>query len=331
LDNNIKSLCKEYAEYFPIGAAVNPKVIKSHTGLIVKHFNSITPENEMKPALIHKTEAEYWFEDADALVGFAQENRMKVRGHTLVWHNQTPDWFFTDKTGKPAPRELLLKKMKEHIHTVTGRYKGKVYCWDVVNEAVEDTSSIYLRKSKWLEMVGEDFIERAFEYAHDSDPDAVLFYNDYNECKAEKCEKIYRLVKSLNEKDIPVHGIGMQGHWSIYGPTLDEIKRAVEKYASLGVKLQVTELDVSLYEPDYKGMELKAPLPELLAKQEEYYGRIFELFREYKSVFTGITFWGAADDVTWLNNFPTKGRKNWPLLFDDEHKPKAAFSSVLNK
>lgn len=327
----IKSLCKEYDKYFPIGAAVNPEVIKSHAELLVKHFNSITPENEMKPASLHISETQYSFEKADILVDFARENNMKVRGHTLVWHNQTPDWFFEDKAGGPASRELLLKRMKEHIHTVTSRYKGSVYCWDVVNEAIEDSSSLYLRKSKWLQMVGEDYIERAFEYTHESDPEALLFYNDYNEFEIEKSEKIFQLVKSLKDKNIPIHGIGMQGHWSIYGPSIEEIKRAIEKYAVLGLKLQITELDVSLYESNYKGTELKAPLSELLSKQEVYYGKIFELFREYKDVISGVTFWGAADDVSWLNYFPSRGRKNWPLLFNDEHMPKPAFYSVINK
>lgn len=329
--DNIKSLCKEYAGYFPIGAAVNPRVIKSHKELIVKHFNSITAENEMKPISVRVSETEYNFKKADILAEFAQTNKMKLRGHTLVWHNQTPGWFFTNKDGGPATRELALHRMKEHIDTVTTHFKGKTYCWDVVNEAIDDNASGYLRKSKWLDTVGEDFIDKAFEYAHASDPDALLFYNDYNEIVPDKCERIYRLVKSLKDRDVPIHGIGMQGHWSIFSPTLDEIKRAVDKYASLGLKLQVTELDVSLFVPDYKGTELKAPLADLLKMQEEYYAKIFELFREYKEVINGITFWGAADDVTWLNDFPVRGRKNWPLPFDDDQKPKAAFYSIIGK
>jgi endo-1,4-beta-xylanase len=329
--DNIKSLCKEYEDYFPIGAAVNPRVIKTHAELLVKHFNSITAENEMKPGSVHAAENEYNFDDADTLVEFAQANNMLVRGHTLVWHNQTPDWFFTTKDGMPASRELALKRMKEHIDTVTTHFKGKTYCWDVVNEAIDDKASGYLRRSKWLEIVGEDFIEKAFEYANASDPGALLFYNDYNEVVPDKCDRIYRLVKSLRDKDVPIHGIGMQGHWSIFSPSPEEIRRAVDKYASLGLKIQVTEMDISLYEPDYKGTELRAPLADLLKMQEEYYAKIFEIFREYREVITGITLWGAADDVTWLNNFPVRGRKNWPLPFDDDQKPKAAYYGIVGR
>jgi endo-1,4-beta-xylanase len=330
-DNNIKSLCKEYQEYFPIGAAVNHRVIETHSDLIIRQFNSITAENEMKPVWVHGSENSYTFEKADSIAEFAQSNHMRIRGHTLVWHNQTPGWFFTDSEGKPASKELLLRRMKEHIHTVAGHYRGKTYCWDVVNEAVADDPAVYLRKSKWLELVGEEFIEKAFEYAHEADPDALLFYNDYNESAPEKCEKICRLVKSLKDRDVPIHGLGLQGHWSIYWPSLDMIRRALDKYAVLGLELQITELDVSLYDPGYKGKELAAPLPDLLERQAEYYGKIFEVFREYKDVITNVTFWGAADDVTWLYYFPVMERKNWPLLFDDEHQPKAAFFNVINK
>jgi len=331
MDNNIKSLCREYADYFPIGAAVSRRAIKTHSDLLTRHFNSVTAENEMKPASVCKSENEYSFDEADSIVEFAKARNMKVRGHTLVWHNQTPDWFFTDRDGKPASRELMLSRMKEHIHTVTNHYRGKTYCWDVVNEAVADNPEEYLRKSRWLELTGEDYIAKAFEYAHEADPDALLFYNDYNESAPEKCEKICRLIRSLKDRDVPIHGIGLQGHWSIYWPSTDMIRTALDKYASLGLQLQITELDVSLYDPRYKGMELGAPLPDLLKMQEEYYGRIFELFREYRDVITGVTFWGVADDVTWLDNFPVRGRKNWPLLFDDNHKPKAAFFSVISK
>lgn len=329
--DNIKSLCKEYAEYFPIGAAVNVRTIKTHSELLIKHFNSITAENEMKPESVHAIENECNFEKADAIVEFAQANDMLVRGHTLVWHNQTPGWFFTDKDGKPASRELALKRMKEHIKTVTTHFRGKTYCWDVVNEAIDDNASGYLRKSKRLEIAGEDFIDKAFEYAHDSDPDALLFYNDYNEIVPDKCERIYRLVKSLRDKDVPIHGIGLQGHWSVFGPTIEEVRRAIDKYASLGLKLQVTEMDISLYEPDYKGTELRAPLEDLLKMQAEYCAKVFEVFREYREVITGVTFWGAADDVTWLNNFPVKGRKNWPLPFDDDQRPKGAYYGIIDK
>lgn len=330
MSEEIKSLFLEYADYFPMGAAVNPGVIESHKELLVKHFNSITAENEMKFAEIHPREGEYTFEKADALVEFARTNHMKVRGHTLVWHNQTPDWVFSDASGNKVSEDVLLVRMKEHIQSVVGRYRGKVYAWDVVNEVIEDSEASFLRKSKWLECLGEDFIEKAFIFAHEADPKAILFYNDYDECSPAKSQKIYQLVKNLKDKGVPIHGIGLQAHWNIYSPSPDEIKRAIEKYASLGLQLQITELDVSLFAFTDHRTDMKSPEPELMEKQVKYYENIFRIFREYKEIITGVTFWGVADDKTWLDKFPVKNRKNWPLLFDVQHQPKEAFWKVVD-
>ncbi len=323
-----KSLWETYNEYFPVGAAVTPVSIKTHEELIVKHFSSITPENQMKPEILHPSEHIYDFEQGDIIADFAVKNNMWLRGHTLVWHNQTPGWFFRDGD-KPVTRELALKRMREHIFTVMGHYKGLTYAWDVVNEAVTDNAAApLLRQTPWLEAVGEDYLEQAFKFAAEADPASKLYYNDYNECDPVKAKKIYDLVKSLIERGAPVDGIGMQGHWDIYVPELDKIRRAIELYASLGVNLQITELDISLFRFEDTSAYEKAP-EELIELQSERYQKIFELLREYKDLITGVTFWGAADDNTWLSDFPIKGRKNWPLIFDDQHKPKKAFDSIV--
>ncbi|WP_394186001.1 endo-1,4-beta-xylanase [Metabacillus halosaccharovorans] len=331
VQNEVPSLYKEYEDYFLMGAAVNPITIKSQKELIIKHFNSLTAENEMKFESLQSEEGTFTFDQADQLLSFANEYGKKVRGHTLVWHNQTPDWVFTNKNGNPVDRYTLLERMKTHISTVMERYKGQIYSWDVVNEAVSDSGANLLRDSKWKDIVGEDFLDKAFEYAHLADPNASLFYNDYNESNPEKREKIYSLTKGLVERGVPIHGIGLQAHWNLYSPTLDHIRTAIERYASLGLQIHITEMDVSVFGSDDKRTDVKVPTEEMVAKQTDRYNSFFELLREYSGVITSVTFWGAADDYTWLDNFPVRGRKNWPLLFNEHHQPKESFWKVINR
>lgn len=326
---NEPKLKEVFAKDFLIGAAVNPKTIVSQEELLAYHFNSITAENEMKFESLHPSEETYTFELADQLVAFARKHEMSMRGHTLVWHNQTTDWLFEDKDGKTADRETVLQRIKSHINTVVGRYKQDIYAWDVVNEVIADEGEDLLRKSKWLDIVGPDFIAKVFKYAHEADPQALLFYNDYNESNPLKRDKIYKLMKSLVEQNVPVHGVGLQAHWNLYDPLLDDIRRAIEKYATLGLQLQLTELDVSLFRFDDKRRDLTVAPEALLELQAERYEVMFKLLREYQSEITSVTFWGAADDYTWLDNFPVRGRKNWPFLFDELHQPKPAFQSIV--
>ncbi|MEH7490710.1 endo-1,4-beta-xylanase [Neobacillus niacini] len=321
---DVPSLSKVYEEYFNIGAAVNLTTIKSQKDLLKKHFNSITAENDMKFMEIQPAEGQFTFEKADQLAAFAKGNGMKMRGHTLVWHNQTPDWVFEN-----ADRETLLQRMKKHINTVMNRYKGTIFCWDVVNEAVTDEGPELLRPTKWLEIIGEDYIEKAFEFAHEADQDALLFYNDYNESNPEKREKIYKLVKSLVEKGVPIHGIGLQAHWNLVNPSLEDIRTAFERYASLGLKLHLTELDLSVFNFEDKRTELTEPTSEMLELQAERYQQVFQFLKQYREHITSVTFWGAADDYTWLSDFPVRGRKNWPFLFDENHQPKESFWKVV--
>lgn len=320
-----------FAEDFKIGAAVNPRTIVTQENLLAYHFNSITAENEMKFESLHPQEDVYSFGKGDELAAFARKHNLAMRGHTLVWHNQTGSWLFEDGSGGPASKELLLARLKSHIDTVVGRYKQDIYAWDVVNEVIADEGSELLRPSKWLEIAGPDFIAKAFEFAHEADPKALLFYNDYNESSPLKRDKIYALLKSLLEQGVPVHGVGLQAHWNLYDPTLDDVRAAIEKYASLGLQLQLTELDLSLFRFDDRRTDLEAAPVELLELQAERYDVLFRLLREYREVISSVTFWGAADDYTWLDDFPVRGRKNWPFLFDVQHAPKPAFNRLIGR
>ena len=326
----IPKLHEVYKDYFTIGAAVNALTIQRQQELLTTQVNSITAENDMKFESLQPLENQFNFETADKIVGFAETNGMVVRGHTLVWHNQTPEWVFLAEDGKPASKELLLARMETHITTVMRRYKGRIASWDVVNEAIEDHGNELLRSSKWLDIVGPEFIEKAFEIAHETDPNAQLFYNDYNESFPEKREKIYTLVKSLVEKGVPIHGVGLQAHWNLNTPSLDDIKIAIERYASLGLKLHLTELDISVFDFEDKRTDLIQPTKEMLTLQSKRYEQVFSLLREYKDVISNITFWGVADDYTWLSDFPVKGRKNWPFVFDENHSPKQSFWKITD-
>lgn len=331
MNRRIPRLWEVFREDYDIGAAVNPLTIQSQRDVLATHYNSITAENEMKFERIHPEADRYTFEEADALVLFAGEHGMKMRGHTLVWHNQTPAWVFMDQDGQPADRDLLLARLKAHTDTVVGRYKGKIYAWDVVNEVIEDKSDIWLRDTPWLRHIGEDYIAQAFRYAHEADPNALLFYNDYNESHPEKREKIVRLLRSLKEQDVPIHGMGLQAHWNLYGPSVDDIRAAIEAYAALDLKLHVTELDISVFAFEDRRSDLLQPPQELLDLQAERYEQVFDVFQEYKNEIQSVTFWGAADDYTWLDHFPVAGRKNWPFVMDTEHQPKASFWNLVKR
>ena len=330
-----KGLKDYYKDYFPMGVAVSPRVLTGpEAKLIVQHFNSITAENAMKMGPIHPEENRYNWQDADAIVAFAQANGMKLRGHTLCWHNQASAWFFKDAEGKTVSREVLLQRLKEHITTVVSRYKGKIYAWDVVNEAVDDNDSKGMRESEFYKITGEDYIAKAFEYAHAADPSAKLFYNDYNTENPGKRERIYQLVKKLKDAGVPIHGMGLQAHWNISGPSEQEIAKSIERFKSLGLDVQITELDVSVY-PSGTGRREKRPdeadqfTAEMEQKQVEFYKNAFKVLRDHKQAITGVTFWNVSDKSSWLDNFPVRGRKNYPLLFDQNLQPKKAYWEVV--
>jgi endo-1,4-beta-xylanase len=237
---------------------------------------------------------------------------------------------FKDEGGNDVTKEVLLQRLQEHIHTVVSRYKGKIYAWDVVNEAISNNPQEYLRNSPWYRICGEDFIKAAFIYAHATDPHAVLFYNDYDTERPEKRERIYRLLKSLLDQGVPVQGVGLQGHWSIDDPSGKNLRDAIERFSSLGLQVQITELDMSVYPIHSKGSFPPGVLtPELEALQAQRYTDLFHIFVQYASVISGVTFWNVTDRHTWLDQFPVRGRKNFPLLFDTEGEPKAAYWEIL--
>jgi len=332
-----KGLKDYYKNYFPIGVAVSAADLQdsAKAALILAQFNSLTPENAMKMGPIHPEQDRYNWSDADAIVDFAQAHGLRVRGHNLCWHEQTPAWLFKDANGNLVTKDVLLKRLKDHITTVVKRYKGKIYAWDVVNEAIDDDSTKFLRNSLWYQICGEDFIAKAFEYAHEADPKAVLFYNDYNTERPEKRERVYRLLKKLVDAKVPINGVGLQAHWSIYEPTPADLIATIKKFSSLGLKVQITELDVSVY-PWEKNMRAKRPgeaddyTPDLEKKQSDQYAEIFMILREYRHTLTGVTFWNISDRHTWLNDYPVPGRRNYPLLFDMNYKPKKAYWRVVD-
>ena len=325
-----------YRDYFPVGVAVSPRALRTEeANLIVKQFNSLTPENAMKMGPIHPAENEYNWKDADSIVAFAQRNGMRVRGHNLCWHNQAPAWMFKGNDGQAVSKEVLLNRLRDHIMNVAGRYKGKIYAWDVVNEAISDKKDEWLRNSEWLRICGEDYIAKAFQWAHEADPAALLFYNDYNEIGAEKREKIFRLVKGLKDAGVAIHGIGLQAHWAVNEPSREQLDSTLKRFSELGLKLQITEMDISVYPKEHNARERRPGdenaefSMEREQKQQEVYKMCFELFRKYRNNISGVTFWNISDRHSWLDDFPVRGRKDYPLLFDRELKPKKAYWQVV--
>lgn len=331
-----KGLKDYYAKYFSVGVAVATRHLSgADSKLILKQFNSLTPENAMKMGPIHPKESQYYWRDADSIVAFAQHHGLKVRGHNLCWHEQTPNWIFTDSSGNKVSKDVLLKRLHDHIFNVVSRYKGKIYAWDVVNEAIDDNPKNFLRNSLWYQICGDDFITKAFEYAHEADSSAILFYNDYNTERPEKLERIYKLLKKLKDAKVPVHAVGLQGHWSLWEPSANELRNTIQKFASLGLKVQITELDISVYPWEKERRTLRPNEKSVYTKELEQlqaakYKEVFKVFRDYKSTVTGVTFWNVSDQYSWLDDYPVKGRKNYPLLFDINRQPKKGFIEVTN-
>lgn len=323
------SFCKKYENCFKIGASFGIESIEKYSKILKEHFNSVTPENELKFCKVHPTLSEFRFGGSDKIVKFAQDNNMAVRGHTLVWHAQTPSWLFEDASGRLASRELLLKRMENHIGTIMDRYRNEIDVWDVVNEPIDD-GDCFLRNTKWKECIGEDYIERAFQIAHEVNPKALLFLNEFNVEMDAKGEKTFELIKRLKKKGIPIDGVGIQGHYSINFPPIENIRNALERFSKLGILVHITELDVSMFSYDDHRTDLHRPLDEMKQKQIEVYREIFRALKDYKDIIQNVTLWGVADDYSWLDDFPVEGRKDWPLLFDEELKPKEALIEVCN-
>ncbi len=340
------SLQAKFGPRFVVGVALGGRLPDDYSSvertLISDQFGSITPENCMKMPQLQPKEGQFDFGQADALVAFAQEHKMQVCGHTLVWakDERTPSWVFLDGD-KPASRELVLERMRTHIKTVVGRYRGKVASWDVVNEALED-GDVYLRDSNWQKLAGPEFIAEAFKIAHEADPDALLVYNDYNVELPKKREKLLRLIRELREKNVALGAIGIQGHWEVDRIPFKDIEALLVAMKELGLKVMVSELDLGLvprgpwYADGGKNRAEVAktnPLaagcpPELLDRQARQYAELFKLFQDHSGSIGRVTFWDLHDGRSWLNSFPWK-HAEYPLLFDREGKPKPAFEAVM--
>lgn len=348
--NTEQPVLKEvFKKDFYIGTALSLNQIVGNEpdaiALVEKHFNSITPENILKWEEVHPEPNRYDFNAADRYVAFGEQQNMYIIGHTLVWFHQTPDWVFQDESGKILSCGALLERMKDHIFTVMGRYKGRIHGWDVVNEAIDADGQ--LRKNKWLEIIGEDYILKAFEYARQVDPNCQLYYNEYDYEHKAKCEGVIRLVNDLQSKGIRIDGVGIQGHWFLDYPRIEEIESYVLALSELNVKLMITELDVGVlpyYPLDSKVVDISSfdlekqkelnPYPDVLpdSVQKELasrYADFFSFFLKHRDKFSRVTLWAVHDGQSWRSYLPITGRTDYPMLFDRHCKPKPAFDAVV--
>ena len=353
--NNVYSLAKAFEGRFKIGAAVSHLSIDQYDGLLAQHFNSVTTENELKYDATEPEEGKFTFDAADKIFDKARQLGIKVRAHAPVWHWATPEWIFKDGDREASP-ELIYERIEAHTKALCERYNKDVSAWDVVNEATLDEQSkdqigdsdIY-RSSRYYKICGKGFIEAAFRAMDKYSPDAQLFYNDYGECDPKRRSRIIRLIEELREKGCRVDGFGMQQHHFVR-PDFDEIKRSIEAYAALGLRLHVTELDISLMavinrtaqrltpgDPGYDEYirEVMKPTPEDLGAISDMYVELFDIYRSYSDVIDCVTTWGVADDNTWLDFFglaPGMPKlKQYPLLFNTDHTPKPCVKRIIER
>lgn len=342
------SLKQAYSKHFSIGTALSASQIQGKEpgtlDLVRQQFNAVTAENVMKWEIIQPVEGQFNFAAADAMIEFAEANNIKVIGHVLLWHEQTPAWVFQDAKGQPASKELVLSRLKNHINTVMSRYKGRIHGWDAVNEALNEDGT--LRQSNWYKALGEDYIATVFELAHQADPKTELYYNDFNLFKPEKRAGVLKLVAALKAKNVPIHGIGEQGHYSLDYPELQQVEDSIVAFKNTGLNLVITELDISVLpfpEPEKIGadislnMQLKQEfnpyadgLPKAVSDQlNQKYLHLFELFLRHSDAIERVTLWGVNDNQTWRNNWPMKGRTDYPLLFDRKNQPKEVVPKLI--
>jgi len=337
-----------YADQFYIGAALNLEQIwernPTASNVVEKHFNSIVAENCMKSMFMQPREGEFYFKDADQFVEYGEKHNMHIVGHTLIWHSQAPKWFFTDKEGNDVSRDILIARMRNHIHTIVSRYKGRIDGWDVVNEAILDNGEY--RKSKFYEIIGEDFIPLAFQFAQEADPNAELYYNDYSTAIPAKRAGIVRLTRKLQEAGIKIDGLGMQEHHGLTHASLEETEKTINDFADLGVKVMVTEMDISVlpHARQHVGAELtdtaaynksldpyKESLPgDKMKELGERYIDFFTLYLKHQDKISRVTLWGVGDADSWKNDWPIEGRTDYPLLFDRNYEPKPFFTDLVS-
>ena len=311
--------------------------------LIKNQFSAITAENDMKWEKIHPAEGTFYFDDSDEFVAFGEANDQFIIGHTLVWHSQTPEWVFKHEDGSLLSRDELLARMEDHIKTIVTRYKGRVDGWDVVNEAVNDDGS--WRESYWYQIIGEDFVAKAFQFAHEADPEAELYYNDFNLHQPQKADAVVELISSIQEQGIEVTGIGMQGHYGLDYPSREDFDASISKFEKLGI-VAITELDIDVLPSPWdnqgadvnmraEGNDLMNPytkgLPDSVeALQTEQYKMLFEVMLDHAESVNRVTLWGVTDGDSWKNGWPVPGRTNYPLLFDRDGNPKPVAIEIMN-
>ena len=336
-------------KYCLVGAAVNQwqsdGQVPEADAVIDRHFNCAVAENCMKSECLQPAEGMFDFRVADKFVSYCQKHQLKVIGHCLVWHSQAPDWMFTDGySARPASKEVLRERMIKHIKTVVGHYKGQVHGWDVVNEAIEDDGSF--RKSPFYNLLGEEFIELAFRAAHEADPDAELYYNDFSMAGPAKREAVCRLVRNLKAKGLRIDGVGMQSHNGLDYPNLTEYEKSIDAFAACGVKVMITELDINVlpnpqsfggadisqnFEYQQKLNPYANGLPKDKAKElEERWMSLFNIYYRHRDQISRINLWGISDGGSWLNGWPIAGRTNYPLLFDRQYQPKPVVQKIIN-
>jgi endo-1,4-beta-xylanase len=317
-----------------IGVAINQRQFDgadaAAVDLITRQFNQISPENVLKFQPTQPAADRYAFDAADRYVQFGLDRHMQLVGHNLVWHSQTGAWVFQGADGKPADRDTLLARMRDHIRTVVGRYKGKIHGWDVVNEAIDEDGS--MRKSPWQVGIGDDYVAKAFEFAHDADPDAELYYNDFNLEQPAKRAGVIKLVRDLQTRKLRIDGIGNQAHWRLGSPSIDEIDQALVELSGTGLKVMYSELDINLLPDTARGADPATAnpyangLPDQIQQQlARRYADVFGVFLKHRDAVTRVTFWGLSDADSWLN----RGRMNYPLLWDRQRQPKPAFTAVV--
>ena len=337
-----------FADKFAIGTALNLKQIYEKDSkakpLIESQFNTITAENCMKAMYLQPREGEFNFKDADRFVEYGEKHGMRLIGHTLIWHSQAPSWFFKDKNGKEVSKEVLIERMRKHIHTVLSRYKGRIKGWDVVNEAILDNGE--WRQSKFYQIIGEDFVRLAFQFAHEADPDAELYYNDYSMFLEGKRKGVVSMVRKLQEKGVKIDGIGMQGHLNIDYPALSDFENSLLAFSALGVKVMITEMEISVLPApkQTRGAEVSTrftynkqldPYAKGLPKDKELllgqrYKDFFALFLKHRDKIDRVTVWGVTDGDSWKNNWPVPGRTDYPLLFDRNYRPKSFVADIID-
>src|SRR6476620_768144 len=349
------SLKDAYRDAFKVGVAINAATAigtdSATRALVVREFNSITADNFLKAALVNPQPGVYDFRAGDAFVALGERQKMFIVGHTLVWHNQTPPWFFTDSSGKPNTPAQQIERLRSHVQAVAGHYAGRIHAWDVVNEVIGDDGAY--RPTTWVKGVGDGdtLVSLAFKYAAQYAPNTELYYNDFNAWRPAKRDGIVRLVRMLKKQGIRIDGVGMQGHWGLNYPETRYIEAAIDSFAACGVKVMITELDVDVLPLTKEGQVIGQSMTERQFQLEEFktfldtyqkglpanvqqqltkrYEELFSIFYKRRDKIARVTLWGVDDGMNWKNDYPIPGRTNYPLLFDRARHPKPAYDAVL--